>query len=174
MSKLTELTTKIEQWSIDRNLHTADPRKQMLKLGEETGELYAGIAKNNDGLIKDSIGDAVVVMTILSQQKEIDFNKLVESVEKMNWTSRNDLNGHTLTLMHHVGMLAAAFEQTGGNTHIMMRLQWVLESLIDICEALDLDLIECVELAYNEIKDRKGKMIDGVFVKEADLQEVER
>ncbi|GGP13516.1 MazG-like family protein [Oceanobacillus neutriphilus] len=31
---------------------------------------------------------------------------------------------------------------------------------------------ECIDLAYEEIKDRKGKMIDGVFVKEADLNEV--
>ena len=29
---------------------------------------------------------------------------------------------------------------------------------------------ECLEMAWNEIKDRKGKMIDGVFVKEADLK----
>jgi len=28
---------------------------------------------------------------------------------------------------------------------------------------------ECAELAYSEIKDRKGKMINGVFVKESDL-----
>ena len=28
---------------------------------------------------------------------------------------------------------------------------------------------ECLETAYNDIKDRKGKMIDGIFVKEADL-----
>jgi hypothetical protein len=28
---------------------------------------------------------------------------------------------------------------------------------------------ECLEVAYNDIKDRKGKMIDGVFVKESDL-----
>ena len=27
--------------------------------------------------------------------------------------------------------------------------------------------------AYNEIKDRRGKMVNGVFVKESDLQEVE-
>lgn len=27
----------------------------------------------------------------------------------------------------------------------------------------------CVEQAYNEIKDRKGKMVNGVFVKEEDL-----
>ncbi len=28
---------------------------------------------------------------------------------------------------------------------------------------------DCLQIAYDEIKDRKGKMIDGVFVKEADL-----
>lgn len=28
---------------------------------------------------------------------------------------------------------------------------------------------DCINLAYNEIKDRKGKMINGTFVKEADL-----
>lgn len=28
---------------------------------------------------------------------------------------------------------------------------------------------DCVELAWHEIRDRKGKMVDGVFVKEADL-----
>jgi len=30
-------------------------------------------------------------------------------------------------------------------------------------------LDECLEVAYNDIKDRKGRMIDGVFVKSADL-----
>ena len=29
----------------------------------------------------------------------------------------------------------------------------------------------CLEEAYEVIKDRKGKMIDGVFVKEEDLQD---
>ena len=33
----------------------------------------------------------------------------------------------------------------------------------------DLTVTECLECAYNDIKDRKGMMIDGVFVKEADL-----
>lgn len=30
---------------------------------------------------------------------------------------------------------------------------------------------ECIDAAWNEIKDRKGRMINGVFVKEADLPE---
>lgn len=34
---------------------------------------------------------------------------------------------------------------------------------------MNIDINECIDIAYNEIKDRKGKMIDGVFVKESDL-----
>lgn len=42
-------------------------------------------------------------------------------------------------------------------------------TLICIAEQLNLDFNECLAYAYNEIKDRKGRMIDGVFVKEQDL-----
>lgn len=41
--------------------------------------------------------------------------------------------------------------------------------LINIAERNKITLTECLEVAYNDIKDRKGKMVDGVFVKEADL-----
>ena len=99
---MNEVTKKIQQWAIDRNLHTADPTKQTIKLGEEFGELCQGIAKGNHEQVVDSIGDMYVVMTILSMQLEIDIE-------------------------------------------------------------------DCVNAAYEEIKDRKGKMVNGVFVKEADL-----
>ena len=35
-----------------------------------------------------------------------------------------------------------------------------------MCAQLGLSIDECREAAWNEIKDRKGKMVDGVFVKE--------
>jgi NTP pyrophosphatase (non-canonical NTP hydrolase) len=99
---IQETTKLIEQWAADRNLITADPFKQTLKLGEEFGELCQGLAKNNKGLVIDSIGDMFVVLTILSKQ-------------------------------------------------------------LGVC------IEDCVAAAYDEIKDRKGKMINGVFVKESDL-----
>ena len=40
--------------------------------------------------------------------------------------------------------------------------------LINIAERNGLSLTECLQVAYNDIKDRKGRMVDGVFVKEAD------
>ena len=40
--------------------------------------------------------------------------------------------------------------------------------LINIMVRNNLTMDECLAVAYNDIKDRKGKMIDGVFVKEGD------
>lgn len=42
-------------------------------------------------------------------------------------------------------------------------------TLICISMQLGLDFNDCLEVAYNEIKDRKGKLINGIFVKEEDL-----
>lgn len=41
--------------------------------------------------------------------------------------------------------------------------------LINIAERNGLTISSCLEKAWSDIKDRKGKMVDGVFVKEADL-----
>jgi NTP pyrophosphatase (non-canonical NTP hydrolase) len=41
--------------------------------------------------------------------------------------------------------------------------------LINIMTRNNLSMEECLQVAYDDIKDRKGKMIDGIFVKEADL-----
>ena len=39
-------------------------------------------------------------------------------------------------------------------------------TLILAAELAGLDFVECLQAAYDEIKNRKGKMIDGQFVKE--------
>ena len=41
--------------------------------------------------------------------------------------------------------------------------------LINIAERHGLTISECLEQSYDDIKDRKGKMVDGIFVKESDL-----
>jgi NTP pyrophosphatase (non-canonical NTP hydrolase) len=40
--------------------------------------------------------------------------------------------------------------------------------LINVCALLDVNLTDCLEAAYNEIKDRKGYMNEeGIFVKQS-------
>ncbi|ARU14688.1 DNA binding protein [Streptococcus phage P9854] len=42
-------------------------------------------------------------------------------------------------------------------------------TLVVLCLQLGYDVEECLKIAYNNIKDRKGKMVNGTFVKEEDL-----
>jgi uncharacterized protein YjgD (DUF1641 family) len=40
-------------------------------------------------------------------------------------------------------------------------------TLLMLCHKVDVDFVECLASAYDVIKDRKGKMVNGLFVKEA-------
>lgn len=47
----------------------------------------------------------------------------------------------------------------------------VLVCLINFCEIKRLDIVGCLELAYDEIKDRRGTLLkNGCFVKEDDFK----
>ena len=78
-----------------------------------------------------------------------------------------------------VGEFEEAWEEYRKNptpenkVEMMMEFGDVLVTLIILAAQLRIDPIECLELAYTKIKDRKGKTIDGTFVKEEDLEEVE-
>ena len=73
-----EIFDKIRQWTLDRNLQEGDPKGQVLKLLEESGELASGLAKDNEAEVKDAIGDIVVVLTVLSLQLGIDIEECIE------------------------------------------------------------------------------------------------
>jgi len=42
----------------------------------------------------------------------------------------------------------------------------IIVVLINMCERNQLSLSECMTVAYNDIKYRTGKMVDGIFVKD--------
>lgn len=42
----------------------------------------------------------------------------------------------------------------------------IMVVLINIAKRNGLSIRHCLEVAYHDIKDRKGKMVDGIFVKE--------
>lgn len=45
----------------------------------------------------------------------------------------------------------------------------MLVVMLNITERNNVSITECLERAWDDIKDRKGKMVDGIFVKEQDL-----
>lgn len=45
----------------------------------------------------------------------------------------------------------------------------IIVTLIVLCKQLDIDIVECLEMAYEKISKRKGKTVNGLFIKEEDL-----
>jgi NTP pyrophosphatase (non-canonical NTP hydrolase) len=80
-----------------------------------------------------------------------------------------DKSRQMLKLMEETGELAAAVAR--------YNIDGIIDSIGDIYVVLvilamqfGLNIDDCIREAYEEIKDRKGKLINGVFVKEEDLK----
>ena len=68
-------------------------------------------------------------------------------------------------LIEEVGELAAAIANKNGD-EISDAIGDCTVVLCIIAEQCGLTLSQCQEAAWEQIKDRKGRMVDGVFVKE--------
>jgi len=65
---------KVIRWAEERNLiKGSNPESQMMKLIEEVGELASDISKRRD--VKDSIGDSLVVLTLIARQFGTDLEE---------------------------------------------------------------------------------------------------
>lgn len=75
-----------------------------------------------------------------------------------------------LKVVEEVGEVAAALARNNKND-LRDGIGDVVVTLVILAMQNDMDLYECLNQAYNEIKDRKGKNVNGVFVKESDLND---
>ncbi|WP_258115628.1 MazG-like family protein [Levilactobacillus yiduensis] len=100
-------------------------------------------------------------------------DNLIKQIEAWSVTRHLDeqpSKNQLLKLVEEVGELVAA--------HNKQRKAEVIDSVGDIlvvltiyCQQRGLSIEDCLETAYEEISGRKGRLVDGVFVKEADLND---
>ncbi|OFQ66142.1 MazG-like family protein [Streptococcus sp. HMSC078D09] len=165
IDKIEELTELTRQWFIDRDITKGDIFKQTLKLFEELGELCAGYAKQKEQLTKDSIGDCAVVVVGLALLIKEDVHSIFEESDNIR---RKDAMECFKLLNANISEFQLSQDLASKEMcrHNLVRAVAYLKS---ISKAFDYEFVDCFEIAYNEIKDRKGKWIDGTFVKEEDL-----
>ena len=154
----------VKQWFIERDLENGGRLdKQSLKLSEEFGELCAGYLKKNENLTKDSIGDCAVVIVGLALLIKVDVQEIFKIPKKDSdvMTCFSYLSRNISDFQIYQDSFSKAFRKSS----LIRTIRWLKSLSI----ALGYNFEECFELAYNEIKDRKGRWIDGTFVKEEDL-----
>ncbi len=157
---MEQLIKQIEQWASDRNIiKGSKPIDQAMKLFSEFGELADNVGKGRD--CRDDIGDVFVVLTIISKQlggSIVDFekpylNEISNIKDEIAWL------GYGLTSEMVTDSETGEFSPDFGCEVARLEL---------IANYFNYTLEECVQIAYNDIKDRKGLMHNGVFIKESD------
>lgn len=157
---MQDLIAKIEQWAEDRNIiKGSKPIDQAMKLFSEFGELADNVGKGRD--CRDDIGDVFVVLTIISAQ-------LGETISEINIGDFVWHYGNKSLVAELCGQLYEFVSSAKGENWDYNSLSFCLEFLN--CLAIDIgsSIEECVQIAYNDIKDRVGILWNGVFVKNTD------
>lgn len=154
---MNELIENVINWADEKGLlRPENAEAQYLKVLEETGETAKAILKPADHqyfidlgqtkeeAIKDGFGDMAVTVIILAKQTECD--------------------------LLDVGCGLVASDDNFDQLMVMVSRHYVSAgSLIQIdamAQSYGFSLKECLEAAWNEIKDRTGKLVDGSFVKD--------
>lgn len=169
-----ELIANVVTWAEARNLIAgSNPAAQFLKLMEEHGEYLLAVealaeyrrdpayvnATELAGIrdeMKDAIGDTAVVLIIIAAQEGV-VDKLPPVVSH-----------HRMPLEYALTYLATALQSRGVNRDVLVAIAiWeALNALERNAREFDQNLEACLNQAWHEIKDRRGKMVDGIFVKE--------
>ena len=98
-----------------------------------------------------------------------------ELIGKVNkwFEDRNLIQGSTdkdqiLKLMQELGELS---DHACKGEDIQDDLGDMLVVMLNIMKRNNYTIEECLQIAYDDIKDRRGKMVDGIFVKESKEEE---
>lgn len=92
-------------------------------------------------------------------------NKILRWAYDRNLLDENNAPKQMLKVMEEVGELASAVAKKDEEQTIDA-IGDVLVTIIILSAQLNLRPFECLEVAYNEIAERKGTTVNGVFIKE--------
>lgn len=146
MKTFDELIPLLHVWFDEREID--NPYTQKYKFIEEFGELTGAYLKNNEPLKKDNLGDSIVVIIGLSKIKGVKIDMTKGNYYEINEMTFDDT---------YWGIIDDVKND---------RFNKALQGIIYLSsQFLGLAYVECLNIAYNEIKDRQGKKVNDSFVK---------
>ena len=152
------------------------------ELAEEVGVSYRTIQNWENGvnqikpdkaqLLADYFGVSVGYLLGIDTPEKDGFTELIDKVN--DWADKRSLKQadpkiQWMRITEEVGeirdVLLKPTKFTEPQSALKDAIGDTLVTIIVLAHQLDLDVIECLGIAYDEIKNRKGKMVNGTFVK---------
>lgn len=187
----SEIYAHLDVWATERGIDNI--QMQYLKYKEESGELAASILKGRTQQIEDDLGDTIVTILMVARLAKLG-KALALGLDQID---RNDFSiyignplferiSHPLIFGDTTERVAVCIKELDTLLISLSTFQAEdvaeenLEQESDLkedCELvllllareLNLDPLTALNAAWNEIKDRRGKTVNGSFVKTADL-----
>lgn len=101
------------------------------------------------------------------------FDELIDNITQ--WADdkgilvSDNIPQQTMKIMEELGETAGAILKNKKTDEVMDGIGDIFVTVIILSKQLGLDPAECLEHAWNEIKDRKGKTVNGTFIKQEEL-----
>lgn len=159
-----ELKESVLDWAANKGLtHPSFVHSQFCKFCEELSEFSEEYNRESyyDKAIYSEAGDVIVTLIIVSQNLGIDINECFDS-EDWNNTSFICLTGYLGGAILKQNYSAFMYNVRS----VLLKIESLLHS-----KNLGSNLDVCLKLAYDKIKNRTGKKVNGVFVKTEDIPE---
>lgn len=182
---MRELIEKVRQWGLDRGVvftgAEGQDKQAMMEAQarytlKETAELLDAYADKDIDKINDAIGDILVTLVVGASSNHDIFRSVrdVLSNERTNFAvtacaskeAFSDTYARFLFNVFHAIKLIKDNNVSSGEylccINELDRLLWSINGGFEQYMSLK----DCLELAYNEIKDRTGKVVNGQFIKD--------
>ena len=169
---IQELVPLIQEWAKEREIYKKITSfNQLLKTQEEVGELIKACYDNDRPAIQDAIGDVMVTLINYCYKERIDVLEQINDVLNFERKRADSKVVLALSIQDSLTRLMRANFRLlgiGGETPFLYfyEIITIIGYLDDIAFLENTTLEECLNIAYNEIKNRKGKIINGKFIKD--------
>ena len=145
---------------------------QLEKSREENSELTKAITKYEKGNaqayneIKDAIGDVYVTLVVASDIHGLPVYEIFKNVKFIEYDSYHWQHYTNLLRVYDWELYLSCVYENLSRYNTRETLNNYIDFLNSVAVEYNFTLVECIEYAYNQIKERTGKIIDGTFVKD--------
>ena len=174
MNKITqnltiqEIVPLIQEWAKERKIYEQlTPFDELLKTHEEVGELIKACYDNDKPAIQDAIGDVLVTLINLCHFVEENPAMLINKYPFKRNESEKSL--HTALIINKFIlelMWSVSKYECSARAEVFFKIPLIAQRLHIIAKIHNTTLEECLNIAYNEIKNRKGRIINRKFIKD--------
>lgn len=146
-------------------------RKNRMSMDEIFRQAYSSDLEENVKNIKEDLGMKYVKNTYKVDNKPT-VDQLIEGVKV--WAAEREIDKQSADagirkVVEELGELSSAYSRNNEND-IADSMGDLIVTVVNLSTQMGLNFKDCLALAYDEIKDRNGKVINGTFVKDEDLK----